>query len=146
VEAAFAGPVRSCDGIEQRVRSNGASCRFGQFQPNAKVEDSGAPQQSDPREKTETMTQPRQRSKLVYCFNSHCRISLGPAVFSWFANIHLVWKTKDLVCVSITALGFSRPRAFRPPRELKILFAPGRLGQPEVMKDAPVLALLAELI
>ena len=70
---------------------------------------------------------------------------IGPAtVFSWFANIHLVWKTKDLVR-SDTGVGIQPNSTFATcPRELDILFVPGGFGQQEHMSDAEVLAFLAD--
>ncbi len=70
---------------------------------------------------------------------------IGPAtVFSWFANIHLVWKTKDLVR-SDTGVGIQPNSTFATcPRELDILFVPGGFGQQEHMTDAEVLAFLAD--
>jgi cyclohexyl-isocyanide hydratase len=68
---------------------------------------------------------------------------IGPqTVFSWFANTHLVWKTKDLVC-SDTGIGIQPTSTFETcPRELDILFVPGGFGQQELMNDAEVLAFL----
>ena len=70
---------------------------------------------------------------------------VGPAtVFSWFANIHLVWKTKDLV-YSDTGIGMQPTCTFETcPRDLDILFVPGGFGQQQIMDDAEVLAFLAE--
>jgi cyclohexyl-isocyanide hydratase len=70
---------------------------------------------------------------------------IGPqTVFSWFANIHLVWKTKDLV-YSDTGIGIPPSATFETcPRELDILFVPGGFGQQQLMSDAEVLAFLAE--
>jgi cyclohexyl-isocyanide hydratase len=70
---------------------------------------------------------------------------IGPAtVFSWFANIHLVWKTKDLVH-SDTGVGVQPNSTFATcPRELDILFVPGGFGQQEHMTDAEVLGFLAD--
>jgi cyclohexyl-isocyanide hydratase len=70
---------------------------------------------------------------------------IGPAtVFSWFSNIHLVWKTKELVHSDI---GF----AMQPtctfetcPRELDVLFVPGGFGYQHFMEDADVLGFLAD--
>ncbi len=51
---------------------------------------------------------------------------IGPqTVFSWFPDIHLVWKTKDLVR-SDTGIGIEPTDSFDScPRELDILFVPG---------------------
>jgi cyclohexyl-isocyanide hydratase len=70
---------------------------------------------------------------------------IGPqTVFSWFANTHLVWKTKDLV-FSDTGFGIQPTATFETcPRELDILFVPGGFGQQRHMKDAEVLAFLAD--
>ena len=70
---------------------------------------------------------------------------IGPqTVFSWFANIHLVWKTTDLIR-SDTGIGMQPTASFQTcPRELDILFVPGGFGQPKLMQDAEVLAFLAE--
>jgi cyclohexyl-isocyanide hydratase len=70
---------------------------------------------------------------------------IGPAtVFSWFSNIHLVWKAKDLVrCES--GFGIQPTATFETcPRELDILFVPGGVGQQKPMNDAEVLAFLAD--
>ena len=69
---------------------------------------------------------------------------IGPAtVLSWFSNIHLVWKTKDLV-YSDTGFGIQPTATFETcPRELDILFVPGGFGQPQHMNDDEVLAFLA---
>jgi putative intracellular protease/amidase len=55
---------------------------------------------------------------------------IGPAtVFSWFANIHLVWKTKDFVR-SDTGIVIQPTDSFETcPRELDVLFVPGGFGQ-----------------
>ena len=70
---------------------------------------------------------------------------IGPqTVFSWFANTHLVWKTKDLV-YSDTGFGVQPTATFEAcPRDLDILFVPGGFGQQELMNDAEVLAFLAD--
>jgi len=70
---------------------------------------------------------------------------IGPqTVFSWFANTHLVWKTKDLV-YSDTGIGMQPTCTFDTcPRELDILFVPGGFGQNQLMSDAEVLAFLAD--
>src|SRR3984893_6374304 len=70
---------------------------------------------------------------------------IGPqTVFSWFANTHLVWKTKDLVR-SDTGIGIQPTCTFETcPRELDILFVPGGFGQQQLMNDAEVLAFLAD--
>jgi cyclohexyl-isocyanide hydratase len=70
---------------------------------------------------------------------------IGPqTVFSWFANTHLVWKTKDLV-YSDTGIGMQPTCTFEScPRELDILFVPGGFGQNQLMNDAEVLAFLAD--
>ena len=70
---------------------------------------------------------------------------IGPAtVFSWFSNIHLVWKTTDLVR-SDTGVGVQPTSTFETcPRELDILFVPGGFGQQQLMNDAEVLAFLAD--
>src|ERR1700685_2850839 len=54
---------------------------------------------------------------------------IGPAtVFSWFADIHLVWKTKELI-YSDTGVGVMPTDSFDScPRELDILFVPGGFG------------------
>ena len=65
-------------------------------------------------------------------------------VFSWFANTHLVWKTKDLV-YSDTGIGMQPTCTFEScPRDLDILFVPGGFGQNQLMADAEVLAFLAD--
>jgi cyclohexyl-isocyanide hydratase len=70
---------------------------------------------------------------------------IGPqTVFSWFANIHLVWKTKDLVR-SDTGIGIEPTDTFEScPRDLDILFVPGGFGQNAIMGDPAVLAFLAD--
>ena len=70
---------------------------------------------------------------------------IGPqTVFSWFANIHLVWKTKDLV-YSDTGIGMQPTCTFEScPRDLDILFVPGGFGQNQLMSDAETLAFLAD--
>ena len=70
---------------------------------------------------------------------------IGPqTVFSWFANTHLVWKTKDLV-FSDTGFGIQPTATFETcPRELDILFVPGGFGQQRHMNDAEVLGFLAD--
>lgn len=70
---------------------------------------------------------------------------IGPAtVFSWFSNIHLVWKTKDLVR-SDTGVGIQPSATFETcPRDLDILFVPGGFGQQQLMNDAEVLRFLAD--
>jgi cyclohexyl-isocyanide hydratase len=70
---------------------------------------------------------------------------IGPqTVFSWFANIHLVWKTKDLV-ISDTGIGIQPTSTFANcPDELDILFVPGGFGQQQLMNDSEVLAFLAD--
>jgi cyclohexyl-isocyanide hydratase len=70
---------------------------------------------------------------------------IGPqTVFSWFANTHLVWKTKELV-YSDTGIGMQPTATFETcPRDLDILFVPGGFGQNQLMNDAEVLAFLAD--
>jgi cyclohexyl-isocyanide hydratase len=70
---------------------------------------------------------------------------IGPqTVFSWFANTHLVWKTKDLV-YSDTGIGMEPSCTFEScPRDLDILFVPGGFGQNQLMSDAETLAFLAD--
>jgi cyclohexyl-isocyanide hydratase len=70
---------------------------------------------------------------------------IGPqTVFSWFANIHLVWKTKDLVR-SDTGIGIQPTATFETcPRDLDVLFVPGGFGQNAIMGDPAVLAFLAD--
>ena len=70
---------------------------------------------------------------------------IGPqTVFSWFANTHLVWKTKDLV-YSDTGFGVEPTDTFEScPRDLDILFVPGGFGQQKIMNDAEVLRFLAD--
>ena len=69
----------------------------------------------------------------------------GPqTVFSWFANTHLVWKTKDVI-LSDTGIGVQPTCTFEScPRELDILFVPGGFGQQKIMNDREVLAFLAD--
>jgi cyclohexyl-isocyanide hydratase len=70
---------------------------------------------------------------------------IGPqTVFSWFANTHLVWKTKDLV-YSDTGIGMQPSCTFEScPRDLDLLFVPGGFGQNQLMSDAETLAFLAD--
>jgi cyclohexyl-isocyanide hydratase len=70
---------------------------------------------------------------------------IGPqTVFSWFANTHLVWKTKDLI-YSDTGIGMQPTDSFETcPRDLDVLFVPGGFGQMALMNDAEVLAFLAD--
>jgi cyclohexyl-isocyanide hydratase len=70
---------------------------------------------------------------------------IGPAtVFSWFANIHLVWKTTDIV-KSDTGIGIQPTDSFDScPMDLDVLFVPGGFGQPKIMGDQEVLAFLAD--
>ncbi len=70
---------------------------------------------------------------------------IGPqTVFSWFADIHLVWKTKDLV-ISDTGIGIRPSATFEDcPQELDILLVPGGFGQQHHMADPEVLAFLAD--
>ena len=70
---------------------------------------------------------------------------IGPqTVFSWYANIHLVWKTKDLV-ITDTGIGVQPSATFDDcPDELDILFVPGGFGQNALMQDNEVLAFLAD--
>jgi cyclohexyl-isocyanide hydratase len=68
---------------------------------------------------------------------------IGPqTVFSWYANIHLVWKTKDLV-LSDTGIGIQPTDSFETcPKDLDVLFVPGGFGQDLIMQDSEVLAFL----
>jgi cyclohexyl-isocyanide hydratase len=70
---------------------------------------------------------------------------IGPeTVFSWFANIHLVWKTKDLIR-SDTGIGIQPTDTFETcPRALDVLFVPGGFGQQAIMSDSEVLGFLAD--
>ena len=70
---------------------------------------------------------------------------IGPhTVFSWFANIHLVWKTTDLIRTD-TGIGVTPNATFATcPSELDILFVPGGFGQQNLMADSEVLTFLAE--
>jgi len=70
---------------------------------------------------------------------------IGPqTVFSWFADIHLVWKTRDLV-ISDTGIGIQPTSTFEDcPQVLDILFVPGGMGQQAMMQDREVLAFLAD--
>jgi len=70
---------------------------------------------------------------------------IGPqTVFSWFANIHLVWKTKDLIETD-TGIGVRPSATFETcPRDLDILFVPGGFGQQAIMNDREVLEFLAD--
>ena len=70
---------------------------------------------------------------------------IGPqTVFSWFANIHLVWKTTDLIETD-TGIGIRPSATFETcPRDLDILFVPGGFGQQAIMNDHEVLEFLAD--
>jgi cyclohexyl-isocyanide hydratase len=70
---------------------------------------------------------------------------VGPqTVFSWFADIHLVWKTKDLV-ISDTGIGIQPTSTFADcPQELDVLFVPGGMGQQAMMQDREALAFLSD--
>jgi cyclohexyl-isocyanide hydratase len=70
---------------------------------------------------------------------------IGPqTVFSWYANIHLVWKTRDLV-LSDSGIAIQPSATFETcPRELDILFVPGGMGQQAWGGDQDVLAFLAD--
>jgi cyclohexyl-isocyanide hydratase len=59
-------------------------------------------------------------------------------------NIHLVWKTTDLVRTD-TGIGVKPNATFATcPRELDILFVPGGFGQQNLMADSEVIAFLAD--
>ncbi len=70
---------------------------------------------------------------------------IGPqTVFSWFSNIHLVWKTTDLIFTD-TGIGIQPTSTFETcPRDLDVVFAPGGFGQQAIMDDPEVLAFLAD--
>jgi cyclohexyl-isocyanide hydratase len=70
---------------------------------------------------------------------------IGPqTVFSWFANTHLVWKTKDLIETD-TGIGIRPSATFETcPRDLDILFVPGGFGQQAIMNDREVLEFLTD--
>jgi len=70
---------------------------------------------------------------------------IGPhTVFAWFADIRLVWKTRDLVR-SDAGIGIQPTDTFDScPRELDVLFVPGGFGQHRLMTDAEVLGFLAD--
>jgi len=70
---------------------------------------------------------------------------IGPqTVFSWFADIHLVWKTTEMIR-SDTGIGIQPTASFETcPRELDVLFVPGGFGQNQLMNDAEVLRFLAD--
>jgi cyclohexyl-isocyanide hydratase len=106
-----------------------------------------APPQTESRQETKTVQQtqpPLKIGMLVYPGLTLLDL-IGPhTVFSWFADIHLVWKTKDLV-VSDSGIGIQPTSTFEScPHELDILFVPGGFGQQEIMKDSEVLAFLAD--
>jgi cyclohexyl-isocyanide hydratase len=65
-------------------------------------------------------------------------------VFSWSSNIHLVWKTRDLV-VADSGIAIQPTCTFDEcPRGLDVLFVPGGLGQQPIMGDTEALAFLAD--
>jgi len=70
---------------------------------------------------------------------------IGPqTVFSWFADIHLVWKTTDAIA-SDTGIKVHPTCAFETcPSNLDILFVPGGFGGDKFMIDAEVLGFLAD--
>jgi cyclohexyl-isocyanide hydratase len=70
---------------------------------------------------------------------------IGPqTVFSWFADIHLVWKTTDPIA-SDTGIRIHPTHTFEScPRNLDVLFVPGGFGQPKLMDDPAVLGFLAD--
>jgi cyclohexyl-isocyanide hydratase len=70
---------------------------------------------------------------------------IGPqTVFSWFANIHLVWKTTEPIR-SDTGIELRPNASFETcPRDLDVLFVPGGFGQGKLMTDAEVLSFLAD--
>jgi len=70
---------------------------------------------------------------------------LGPqTVLSEHANIHLVWKTKDMIRTD-TGIGIEPTATLSDcPKDLDVLFVPGGLGMNSVMQDAEVLAFLAD--
>jgi cyclohexyl-isocyanide hydratase len=70
---------------------------------------------------------------------------LGPqTVLAAHANVHLVWKTRDLIRTD-TGIGIQPTATFSEcPKELDVLFVPGGAGMIPVMKDQDVLAFLAD--
>jgi transcriptional regulator GlxA family with amidase domain len=70
---------------------------------------------------------------------------LGPqTVLSAHANIHLVWKTKDVIRTD-TGIGIEPTATLNDcPKDLDVLFVPGGPGMIPVMQDADVLAFLAD--
>jgi cyclohexyl-isocyanide hydratase len=70
---------------------------------------------------------------------------IGPqTVFSWYANTHLVWKTKGLVSTD-SGIGIQANASFDDcPRDLDVLFVPGGIGQQPWATDAETLAFLAD--
>jgi cyclohexyl-isocyanide hydratase len=94
---------------------------------------------------TRKQTQPRLEIGMLLYPGLTMLDLIGPqTVFSWFANTHLVWKTKDLV-YSDTGFGVQPTATFETcPRDLDILFVPGGFGQQELMNDAEVLGFLAD--
>jgi len=90
-------------------------------------------------------TQPRLKIAMLLYPGLTLLDLIGPqTVFSWFADIHLVWKTKDLVH-SDTGIGIQPTDSFEScPRDLDILFVPGGFGQDRLMADGEVLGFLAD--
>jgi transcriptional regulator GlxA family with amidase domain len=70
---------------------------------------------------------------------------LGPqTVLSTSANVHLLWKTKDLI-ESDTGIGLRPGGTFADcPKDLDVLFVGGGPGQLGVMRDAEVIRFLAD--
>ena len=60
------------------------------------------------------------------------------------AKVHLVWKTRDLIFTD-TGIGIQPTMALHEcPKDLDVLFVPGGEGMNPVMRDAEVLAFLAD--
>jgi putative intracellular protease/amidase len=70
---------------------------------------------------------------------------IGPqTVLSAHANIHLLWKTRGMIRTD-TGIGIQPSATLSDcPKDLDVLFVPGGPGMIAVMKDAEVLAFLAD--
>jgi cyclohexyl-isocyanide hydratase len=68
---------------------------------------------------------------------------IGPqTVWSWHANTHLLWKTRDLI-VSDSGIAIQPTATFSTcPNDLDVLFVPGGLGTVTVMQDHEILDFL----
>src|SRR6266446_3994904 len=70
---------------------------------------------------------------------------VGPqTVLANLANIHLVWKTRDII-VTDSGIGIQPTATLSEcPKDLDVLFVPGGLGMIPVMNDPEVMTFLAD--